>query len=354
MNKPRLVFSEKLPAPARLAPRGCLPETLLIHDAALSRAVPGFDAWAAGFGVRYAVQAGETLKDLDAFPAHMRTILERTRHFAPSRATIVAAGGGSVGDFGGFVASVLKRGVRLVHLPSTWLSAIDSSHGGKTALNAAGVKNQVGTFYSAAEVHLVRALLKGQGEERRRDAEGELAKIALIDGRPWVRKLEAFRGSDDLRLWTFLKPAIESKYRVVARDPFEKKDIRKILNLGHTLGHVLEAHHGLAHGRAVAQGLLFATEYSRKRGLLRGKEAERVRRFLTGNFGLHPINAGGAAGELDPVPEAEFFRLISGDKKRSSLSEVGFVMLSGFGRPRLLNVPIRELMDEARAQGWMA
>ncbi len=352
MRKPRLVFSEKLPPPAKLALRGCLAETLLIYDSALARAVPSFEEWTVGFGARYEVRAGEALKELDAFPTHLRTILERTRHFAPPRMTIVVAGGGSVGDFGGFVASILKRGVRLVHLPSTWLSAIDSSHGGKTALNAAGVKNQVGTFYPASEVHLVRALLKGQGEERRRDAEGELAKIALIDGRPWVRKLEAFRGSDESRLWTFLKPAIESKYRVVARDPLETKDIRKILNLGHTLGHVLEAHHGLAHGRAVALGLHFAAHLSRKRGLLRGKEADRVQRLLVENFGINAAPGGSDAG-LDPVPEADFFRLLSGDKKRASLSEVGFVLLAGFGRARLVNVPMRELMDEARAQGWM-
>ena len=255
----RVIYRQSLPGVSELGA-----DSVLLFDRQLIKRVPGFRRWAAQFPFRFEVEAGEGLKSLEIFSDLARKLVRRTAALPVGALRIVGVGGGSVGDFAGFLASVFKRGVDLVHVPSTWLAAIDSSHGGKTALNVGGAKNQLGTFYPASRIYLVKELLLSQPEERAQDALGELSKIALIDGRPWVRNLMDSRLQGGKLLWRYLPEAVDSKYRVVDRDPFEKKRIRQLLNLGHTLGHVLEAYHGLAHGDAVGQGLLFALQWSEK------------------------------------------------------------------------------------------
>ncbi|MCM2277773.1 MAG: hypothetical protein NDJ89_06825 [Oligoflexia bacterium] len=343
LKKPALHFSARLPAPSRFGR-----SALLIHDRAISRHVPGFRRWARSFPASYAVDGGESLKSLDAFPGHMSRILSLADRLGARDLTIVVAGGGSVGDFGGFVASILKRGVKLVQIPSTWLSAIDSAHGGKTALNVGGMKNQIGTFYAAGEVHLVRELLEGQGEARVRDAMGELAKIALLEGGARWKRFAREPASGTKLLWRWLPPAIEAKYRVVARDPFERSGIRQILNLGHTLGHVLEAHYGLSHGEAVAQGLLFAVEWSRKKGTLAAAGYRESAALLYGKCAFRC-----RAGELRPLLRTRFLQLARGDKKRTSADRVTFIFLAGPGKPAPREVTLSEFANEARAQGWL-
>ena len=175
---------------------------------------------------------------------------------------MVALGGGSVGDFAGFFASVCKRGLPLIQIPSTWLAAIDSAHGGKNALNVGSMKNQLGTIAFARRIFLSKHLLCGQPTERAQEAMGELAKIAIIDGGPWVKELLAAPESDGELLWRFLSCAVAAKYKVVLSDPLERLSVRHQLNLGHTIGHILEIQHQLPHGLAVAQGLHFALELS--------------------------------------------------------------------------------------------
>ncbi|MCM2323023.1 MAG: hypothetical protein NDJ90_07150 [Oligoflexia bacterium] len=344
--RPTLRFSSGLPSPGRFGK-----SAILIHDRAISRHLKGFSAWVAKFPAAYGVEGGEALKDLNAFPAHMTRILALADRFSAKDLTIVVAGGGSVGDFGGFVASILKRGVQLVQIPSTWLSAIDSAHGGKTALNLGTVKNQIGTYYSAREVHLVRSVLLAQGPDRIRDALGELAKIALIDGgRRWAGLA---KGNDTgaALLWKWLPEAIDAKYRVVVRDPYEQKRIRQVLNLGHTLGHILEAHYRLSHGVAVAQGLLFAVEWSRKKRLLSETAYEPVAELLYGRCGFRSL--AGTPG-FRPIPLRRFLALARSDKKRFSATRVTFIFLRKPGQTRLENVEIEAFAAEARAQGWLA
>src|SRR6185295_5151716 len=114
-----------------------------------------FRNWLKKFPCRYGVKSGESLKDLEKFPGHCKAILQMTEKIETRPLQLIAVGGGSVGDFAGFVASTLKRGVPLIHVPSTWLAAIDSTHGGKTALNVAGIKNQIGTFKQAEKIIVV-------------------------------------------------------------------------------------------------------------------------------------------------------------------------------------------------------
>lgn len=321
--------------------------SLVIYDRRLERAVPGFKKLISKFQYRYPVVSGEALKELRVFPSHAEKLLEMTRAVSPRDLTIVAIGGGSVGDFAGFFASVFKRGVALAHVPSTWLAAIDSSHGGKTALNAGDHKNQIGTFHPAHVTVLVRSLLMGQPDERVRDAFGELAKIAMIDGRPWVRELESSKLEGGALLWKFLAPAIQAKLRVVSRDPRETSGMRQILNLGHTIGHVLESELGWSHGFAVAQGLFFAIEFSARERLLPEAQADRALRLLSEKFGFKPELPGRALSAR---------RLEEGlrqDKKRSGKDAVTFVFLRRLGLAERKSVSLAALVAEARRQGWV-
>jgi 3-dehydroquinate synthase len=344
-QKTKLHFVSAFPKPNRFGS-----ETLLIFDRKLPRYVPGFSNWAKGFAANYAVTAGEKLKDVDCFPQHAKNILKRTKDLSARDLTIVVAGGGSVGDFGGFIASVLKRGVRLVHIPTTWLSALDSSHGGKTALNAGDSKNQFGTFYPASDVYLIKSVLQSQPEIRARDAAAELVKIALIENGAWVKRLEAGKVADvnDL-MWKHLKPAIEAKLKIVKRDPFEKHGLRQVLNFGHTFGHVLEAELKLSHGQAVAQGLFFALAWSFRRGDLSIQEYGRARHLLESKFGFRALSIKSKPQLTGGRTRARLLQ----DKKREAKQRLTFVFLEKFGRPIRDLVTVDEVIAEVDEQGWL-
>jgi 3-dehydroquinate synthase len=160
---------------------------ILIYDKILTS--KKLTTWIQTFPNKYGVHSGESLKETKNFHQHIQKILKLSVGISKQEITIVALGGGSIGDFSGFVASVLKRGVRLVHVPSTWLSAIDSAHGGKTALNAGGIKNQIGTFYPAQKTYISKKILFTQPEIRLQDAWGEALKTALLSGPGLYKKL---------------------------------------------------------------------------------------------------------------------------------------------------------------------
>ncbi len=317
--------------------------SLIVYDFRLTHVSTEFRKWIGKFPHRYGVTSGEKLKEVTSFPRHLAKLSEQAANLSPNSMRIVAVGGGSVGDFAGFFASVYKRGVSLIHIPTTWLAAIDSSHGGKTALNVQGAKNQIGTFYPAERVILVRSILLAQPEARVRDGIGEMVKIAMIDGGPWTQQLRKAKRVDSATLWKFLRPAIRSKLKVVKRDPFEKKGDRQVLNFGHTIGHVLEVLVPLSHGEAVAQGLFFAIEFSRHTGLLSEKQHVLSVEML-GNLGV-------TRKALRKFRAQQFETLLRADKKKTSRSRVIFLALKKIGRVERVSVEIGDLLSEAKRQG---
>jgi 3-dehydroquinate synthase len=347
---PRLVSvrgdarSSRPRATAGLVPENCL----LIYDRRLERLSSELSTWIKRFPYRYGVVSGEKLKDVKTFARHVQRLSQIAEPLSPRSMCVVAVGGGSVGDFAGFFASIFKRGIRLVMVPSTWLAAIDSAHGGKTALNVANAKNQLGTFYPADSVILSQAILLQQPQARIDDAMAELGKIALIDGGDWVLRLERTRLEGSDLLWSFLKFAISAKMKIVAQDPHESRGLRQVLNLGHTVGHVFEAAWGWSHGKAVAQGLFYALEFSERRGLLKPSETDRALILLSEKLGLRP--------ELPTRPlSARVFRsLLAKDKKKTSRTEVTYIFLRRFGSVIRHPVTIDELLAEARRQGWVS
>lgn len=314
--------------------------TILIYDKIFDKNRK-LSKWTKNFSRRYAVRSGEKLKNVDGIAVHLKKLVDLSKGLAPMHLTIVVMGGGTVGDFGAFVASVLKRGVRLIHIPSTWLAAIDSAHGGKTALNVGRVKNQIGTFYPAERVYLFKELLLTQPEDRALEALGEVFKIGLIGGGPLWRKLQKMRDLRPEIFWQLLLPMVRAKYVVVKKDPFEKRGIRYVLNLGHTIGHVFESRLRLPHGIAVLYGLHFAVEWSYQRQYLSSKKYYDIRMsgigsYLPDHFEFRKL----------AVRTSQVDKLLLQDKKISSGQRLNFVFIDGAGQPRIEKVKVEEILKE--------
>jgi 3-dehydroquinate synthetase len=312
-------------------------------DEALLKRVPGIRKWLSNFDLQIPLQAGEELKSASRIESVVETLVSAPVVYARGSTRFFAVGGGSIGDFTGFLASTFLRGVELVQVPTTWVSAMDSAHGGKTALNAAGVKNILGTFHNAAEAWIIEDFFRKQGGDRLDEALGEAAKMALLDERVWKASASGAKKPahwNAARMWKLLPEIIDAKLRVVARDPFETRGARRVLNLGHTLGHALEAHHGLSHGKAVGIGLYFSLWVSWCEGLLSTEDFFGLDRALTVNWGLSLAEIRKLRMEHDQVD-----RLIVRDKKSLASGEVCFIGLKGPGRPVQLVVRMDDLLE---------
>ncbi|PDH63794.1 MAG: 3-dehydroquinate synthase [Sphingomonadaceae bacterium MED-G03] len=201
---------------------------------------------------------------------------------------IVALGGGVIGDLVGFAASVLKRGCHFVQVPTTLLAQVDSSVGGKTAINTRAGKNLVGSFYQPALVLIDPATLDSLPPRETRAGYAEVVKYGLIDDPAFFAWCESeghrlLAGDADARTCAIEK-SVTAKAAIVADDERETSGRRALLNLGHTFGHALEADTGfsdrLLHGEGVAAGMALAFRYSARLGLCPAEDAARVTAHL--------------------------------------------------------------------------
>jgi 3-dehydroquinate synthase len=246
---------------------------------------------------------------------------------------VVALGGGVVGDLAGFAASVVRRGVDYVQVPTTLLADVDSSVGGKTAIDSAHGKNLVGAFHQPILVLADTALLDTLPEREFRAGYAELVKYGLLgdaDFFSWLEKnwRDVFAGGPARE--HAIAESCRAKAAIVARDERETGD-RALLNLGHTFGHALEAACGfsdrLLHGEAIGAGMALAFEFSaRRQGLLPMAEAQRAIRHLA-EVGL-PTRLQDIPGSRPSVDQ--LMDLIAQDKKvkRGMLT---FILVRGIG-----------------------
>ena len=215
---------------------------------------------------------------------------------------ILAVGGGVIGDLAGFAAAIVNRGCKFVQIPTTLLAQVDSSVGGKTAINVPAGKNLVGAFHQPSLVLIDPSLLETLHARQVRAGYAEIAKYALIeDGEffDWLEREGAavLNGDEHARSHAIAR-AVEGKARIVEEDERETSGRRALLNLGHTFGHALEAETGysdrLLHGEAVALGCVLAFDFSASRGICGRGDADRVRAHFNaaglptalGEFGL--------------------------------------------------------------------
>ena len=230
------------------------------------------------------VSPGEATKNFSQLQGVLNRLLDLR---VERKDTILALGGGVVGDLAGFAAAILHRGVNFVQVPTTLLAQVDSSVGGKTAINAAQGKNLIGAFYQPKMVISDVATLDSLPTRELRAGYGEVVKYGLIDDFHFFEWLEE-HGSDVLSgnraaLCHAIAVSCRSKAAIVARDEREGGD-RALLNLGHTFAHALEAESGydgrLLHGEAVAIGLHMAFALSSELGLCPRQETDRLQRHL--------------------------------------------------------------------------
>jgi len=234
---------------------------------------------------------------------------------------IVALGGGVIGDLAGFAAAVVRRGLDYVQVPTTLLAQVDSSVGGKTAIDSRHGKNLIGAFHQPILVVADTALLDTLPQREFRAGYSELVKYGLLGDAAFFSWLEAHwrdvfaaSSSPNSAREHAVAVACRAKAAIVGRDERETGE-RALLNLGHTFGHALEAACGfsdrLLHGEAIAIGMVLAFEFSAHRGLLAAAAAERVKRhFAEVGLPTRPADIPGTLPGLDRIME-----LIGQDKK---------------------------------------
>ncbi|WP_181704543.1 3-dehydroquinate synthase [Chthonobacter rhizosphaerae] len=246
---------------------------------------------------------------------------------------VVALGGGVVGDLSGFVAGVVRRGMRFVQVPTTLLAQVDSSVGGKTGINVRHGKNLVGVFHQPDLVLADTAVLDTLSERHFRAGYAEVAKYGLIDDAGFFAWLEetwrqVFAGGPART--RAIAVSCRSKAAIVARDEKETGD-RALLNLGHTFGHALEAATGysdrLVHGEAIAIGMVLAHDFSVRMNLMGPDDAIRVRRHF---------EAVGLPTRLDQVPggipDADGLLALIAQDKKVSRGALTFILTRGIGQ----------------------
>ncbi|MBS0220549.1 MAG: 3-dehydroquinate synthase [Proteobacteria bacterium] len=302
------------------------------------------------------VPPGESSKEFAAFSRLMNDLLD----LRPDRkTTLVALGGGVVGDLTGFAAAVLLRGVDFIQVPTTLLAQVDSSVGGKTGINTRHGKNLVGAFYQPRLVVVDTDVLGTLPRRELLSGYAEVAKYGLIDDPAFWDWCEAngaaLIAGDAARRAYAIEHSCRAKARIVAADERETTDLRALLNLGHTFGHALEAETGfgpdLLHGEAVGAGMALAFDLSAKLGLCPALDATRVRHHLDA-VGL-PVRLRGIGGNNRRQWSAtKLIDHMRGDKKAEA-GRLTFVLARGIGRAFVTRevdaVALRDLLDTAIA-----
>ena len=230
------------------------------------------------------VHDGEKYKTLSTANYLYDELLKRK---ADRTTTLIALGGGVIGDLTGFVAATYMRGLPLVHIPTTLLAQVDSSIGGKVAVDHPLAKNIIGSFYQPKAVYTDPEVLQTLSDKDIKNGMIEAIKIAVIKSPVFFKWLEKnidqlLKKHKDL-LCEVVKESVSLKADIVLKDPWESR-LRKILNFGHSIGHALEVRAGyqdLNHGEAVALGMLIETKIARNRGMCSEEFEEKIRRILS-------------------------------------------------------------------------
>lgn len=289
--------------------------------------------------VSFVFPAGEEHKNLETVKELYETLILAK---FDRNDMLVALGGGVVGDLCGFAASTYLRGISFIQIPTTLLSQVDSSIGGKTGVDFDAYKNMVGAFHMPRLVYENIGALRTLPPEQFSAGMGEVIKHGLIQSRDYYEWLlshkEAIKAMDVKVLETMVVESNHIKRRVVERDPAEKGD-RMLLNFGHTLGHAIEKlkNFELLHGECVALGSIAAMYISAKRGLLPIEEVSRFQEALS-LFDI-PISVKGL--NRDSVIETT-----TSDKKMDS-GVIRFILLKDLGQAFVDRTVTREEMSEA-------
>lgn len=278
---------------------------------------------------RVILDDGEKYKNLDTLNLIFDQLIANHHD---RKTTLIALGGGVVGDMTGFAAACYQRGVPFIQIPTTLLAQVDSSVGGKTAVNHAMGKNMIGAFYQPQAVFIDTDTLATLPDREFAAGLAEVIKYGLIiDGDFFVwleNNIDSLLGRDSQALGHAIELSCRNKARIVAEDETEQ-GIRAILNLGHTFGHAIETfqhYQQWLHGEAVAAGMVMAAQLSAIAGILSQAEVSRLKQLLQGCS--LPV-----APPQDMTPD-DFLRLMVRDKKVLD-GQLRLVLLKGIGHAQV-------------------
>lgn len=265
---------------------------------------------------------GEENKNIDFCIGIWKTLLD---FGADRKCLVINLGGGVITDMGGFVASTYKRGVDFINIPTTLLSQVDASVGGKTGIDIDNVKNMVGTFSLPQAVFIEAEFLKTVPQRELLSGFAEMIKHGLIVDQEYYHQLKA---ADYKNITTAaIHRSVEIKNEVVTADP-QEKGLRKILNFGHTIGHAVESYSlskdkkPLTHGEAIAIGMICEAYLSHKNSTLTAAELEEIRQYISK---IYP------AYKIKEKSFAQLSVLMQSDKKNEH-GNVLFSLLQSIGK----------------------
>ena len=267
---------------------------------------------------------------------------ELSKHNADRKSLLINLGGGVITDIGGFCASTYKRGIDFINVPTTLLSQVDASVGGKTGIDFLGYKNQIGTFSFPKTVFVNPDFLKTLNKRELISGFAEVIKHGLIADKDYWRKINTSSPALFLKEKgeEIISHSIEIKNKIVSADPYEKGE-RKKLNFGHTIGHAVESaslktKKPLLHGEAIAIGMICEAYLSRKILGLSNEELNAITSFITSVFHPKKIN----------TSTKTLVGLMKQDKKNKD-SEINFTLLSSIGKAEINNSCAEDLIEES-------
>ena len=281
--------------------------------------------------------SNKTLENLAHIWRHL------TQNGATRHSLLINLGGGMITDIGGFAAATFKRGIKYINIPTTLLGAVDASVGGKTGINFEGFKNEIGSFYPALHVVISSYFFSTLNNQDILSGYAEMIKHALIsDNKEWKELLKFDVNKIDYEwLNDAVFRSVSIKEDVVEQDPYEQ-NIRKALNLGHTIGHAfeslaLENENPVLHGYAIAWGLIAELYLSHIICDFPKEKLQQTIKFIHSNYGAMDISC----DDYDRL-----YEIMKHDKKNIS-SEINFTLLSDIGKIKINQTANKELIFQA-------
>ncbi|MGA1544733.1 MAG: 3-dehydroquinate synthase [Saprospiraceae bacterium] len=313
-------FSQIVLLVDRNTERDCLPLLHLNHPSIIS------------------IPAGEAYKTIATCEIIWKKMLQMT---LDRNCLMINLGGGVIGDMGGFCAATYKRGIAFIQMPTTLLSMVDASIGGKLAVDLGAVKNSIGVFQNPKAVIIDPHFLKTLSLREIRSGFAEIIKHSLIWSPTQWEELQMIKELSTVDWMQWLEKSIEVKKEVVLADPFEK-GIRKALNFGHTIGHAVESYfletdHPLLHGEAIAIGMIAESYLSMRLTNLSKTDLEVITRFILNHYG-HCY-----------LPEKSFeylLKMMSNDKKNQG-NTINFTLIITPGQCTINQIASDELIIES-------
>ncbi len=338
MNNQKVIICDNLQDNLRDAIACCPHDKLFILTDTHTRelclpVISHFDC--VGNAVVITIGADDVNKNIETLAYVWKELSEKG---ASRHSLLINIGGGMVTDLGGFAASTFKRGINYINIPTTLLSMVDASVGGKTGINFNGLKNEIGVFSPASSVLIDTAFLRTLDLQNILSGYAEMLKHGLIShNKHWAELMKFDFGNIDYKhLQSLVEESVKIKENIVTEDPFEH-GIRKALNFGHTAGHAFESYclengHPILHGYAVAYGMVCELYFSYIKCNFPKDKLYQTVQFIKENYGVLTINCN---------DYEKLYEYMKHDKKNAD-GIINFTLLSDVGDIKINNSATKE------------